>query len=211
MTQLYLIRHGDYLEIMEEKLVDHGLSTLGVRQVELLRDRMAKGLIKADVLVASTLLRAKQTAEMIAPALDLPIEYDMDFEEWRTQDGSLTDEQFVSKWYELSPEHIPYSRWMDGYETWMEFQLRATSAMHHLLLKYEGKTIVLVCHGGIIEASFVYFFGLSRFCFPKATVEAHQTAITHWAQVDYPGVSGIWVLQTYNDDRHLEGIGFEEA
>jgi probable phosphoglycerate mutase len=211
MTHLYLIRHGNSLSAVEGKLVDHGLSPVGVRQVELLRDRLTTGEIKADVLVASTLPRAKHTAEIIAPALDLPIQFDTNFEEWRNQDGSLTAEQFAGRWNDVPPDHLPYSRWMAGYETWMEFQLRATSALHRLLQEHADKTIVLVCHGGIIEASFVYFFGLSRFSFPKATVEARHTAITHWSQVDYPGAPGVWVLQTYNDDRHLAGIAFEES
>ena len=211
MTQLYLIRHGHYIIIMEGKPVDHGLSRMGVRQVELLRDRLTTCEINADVLVASTLPRARQTAHIIAPALGLSIQYDTNFEEWRNQDGSLTSEQFASRWNDVPADHLPYTRWMAGHETWMEFQLRATSALHRLLQEYAGKTIVLICHGGIIEASFVYFFGLSRFSFPKATVEARHTAITHWSQIDYPGVPGVWALQTYNDDCHLAGIMFEES
>ena len=63
MTQLYLIRHAS----------GGPLSELGVRQAERLRDRLAAtGEIRADVLISSTLLRASQTAELVAPALGLP-------------------------------------------------------------------------------------------------------------------------------------------
>ena len=44
-----------------------------MRQAERLRDRLAAtGEIRADVLLSSTLLRASQTAELVAPALGLP-------------------------------------------------------------------------------------------------------------------------------------------
>ena len=209
MTHLYLIRHGKYSSERESKLAYRGLSPVGVRQAELLRNRLVTDGLKADVLVSSTLLRARHTAEIIAPALNLPIQLDADFEEWRNQDGSLSSDQFIRQWSEVPQDQLPYYRWMSGCESWLEFQLRATSALNRLLQEHADKTIVLVCHGGIIEASFVYFFGLSRFSFPKATVEARHTAITDWEQVDYPGVPSVWVLQTYNDDRHLAGITFE--
>ncbi len=38
MTHLYLIRHGDYIGEVNGKLVDYGLSPLGVKQAELLRE-----------------------------------------------------------------------------------------------------------------------------------------------------------------------------
>lgn len=50
----HLIRHGDYIGQANGKLVDHGLSPLGVKQAELLRDRLAAtGEIQADVLIGS--------------------------------------------------------------------------------------------------------------------------------------------------------------
>src|SRR5262249_22253167 len=78
MTNLYLIRHADYTFGLEDgKYRDLGLTPLGVKQAELLRDRLATtGEIKADVLIASTMPRARQTAEILAPALGLPVVLD---------------------------------------------------------------------------------------------------------------------------------------
>ncbi|MGH2482266.1 MAG: histidine phosphatase family protein [Ktedonobacteraceae bacterium] len=211
MTHLYLIRHGRYIREADGRLVDHRLTSVGVRQAELLRDRLATGEIKADVLVASTLPRARHTAEIIAPALGLPVQFDADFEEWRNNDGSLSMEEFNEMWSEVPQDQIPYHHWITGCENWLEFQLRATSAFNRLLLEHAGKTIVLVCHGGIIDMSFVYFFGLGRFSFPKATTEARHTAITSWKEVDFPGFPAVWTLQSYNDDRHLAGMVFKDG
>src|SRR5437016_5081477 len=84
MTHLYLIRHGQALSAVQGTIGNTDLSPLGIKQAEHLRDRLAAtSEIVADVLIASTMLRAKQTAEIIAPALGLPIIFDSDVEEWR--------------------------------------------------------------------------------------------------------------------------------
>src|SRR2546428_6583824 len=84
MTDLFLIRHGEALGAIHNLIGDTRLSPLGVTQAEHLRDRLAAtGEIAADVLIASTFLRAKQTAEIIAPALGLPIVWDDEVQELR--------------------------------------------------------------------------------------------------------------------------------
>ena len=81
MTHLYIIRHGQAISAVQRRVGNTGLSSLGVLQAERLRDRLAAtGEIAADVLIASTLLRACQTAEIIAPALGVPIVLDEEVE-----------------------------------------------------------------------------------------------------------------------------------
>src|SRR5579859_4499760 len=84
-THLYLIRHGDYIfDVADGKYSDQGLSVVGIQQAERLRDRLlGSELIKADVVIASTMLRARQTAEILAPAFGVPVVYDTEIEEWR--------------------------------------------------------------------------------------------------------------------------------
>ncbi|MBZ0289267.1 MAG: histidine phosphatase family protein, partial [Anaerolineae bacterium] len=86
MTHLFIIRHGQYLEDDAHPIINPALSPEGITQAERLRDRLAvSGEIKADVLISSPLLRAKQTADIIAPALGVPVIIDPDMEEWRTE------------------------------------------------------------------------------------------------------------------------------
>lgn len=208
MTHLYLIRHGRYIDEANGKLVDHGLSLLGIRQAELLRDRLAAtGEIQADVLITSTLPRARHTAEVIAPALNLPVVQDPDFEEWRNEDGSLSEEQFLSMWKEVPHEQRPYFRWVPTGENWVEFHLRATSALHRLVQEYAGKTIVLVCHGGVVEASFIYFFGMNIHHLHRAGIATDYTSLTHWQlSTREEGWQPRWLLERYNDRYHLDGV-----
>ena len=99
LTHLYLIRHGDFtIDLKDGKHLDLGLMPLGVSQAERLRDRLATtGEISADVLIASTLPRARQTAEILAPALGLRVVLDEAVEEWRNEDGSLSPNEFMER------------------------------------------------------------------------------------------------------------------
>jgi len=78
-TRLFLIRHGQAVSNVEPMIAgirgDAGLTPLGVMQAERLRDRLAaSGEIKADVFLASSLPRARQTAQIIAPAPVQPLD-----------------------------------------------------------------------------------------------------------------------------------------
>ncbi len=204
MTHLYLIRHGHYIDEVDSKMVDHGLSEKGVQQVERLRDRLAKtGEIKADVLIASTLPRARHTAEILAPALGLPIIFDKEVEEWYNEDGSLSEEEFVSRWRAVPFEQRPFYRWVPGCENWLEFMLRVRSAFNRILTEHEGKTIVVICHGGIVEIAFLHLMELSWANLRLGSVAVDHTSITHWEKVVMPDSTSRWFLQRSNDSLHL--------
>lgn len=211
MTHLYLIRHGQAMVAIKEALNDTGLSPLGVRQAECLRDRLAAtGEIAADVLIASTMPRAKQTAEILAPAFGLPIVFDDEVQEWR--EGNEEDlekidiAEFRARFEAVPYEQKPFFRTVPSSETWVQFVLRAATALNRIVHEHEGKTIVIVCHGGIVDSSMISFLGLSSLQFPRAYFETHNTSITHWlthTREDFPPG---WVLECYNDVMHLRDI-----
>ncbi len=202
MTHLYFIRHGDYVEDLENgSYQDLGLSPEGIRQVERLRDRLVRtGEIKADVLIASPMRRAKASAEILAPTLGTPIVFDAGFEEWVCDDGTIPPEEFSAHWKQVPEAQKPFFRFMQGYETGIEFSGRVQSALNRILQEYDGKTIVLVSHGGVIGASFHYFFGLSGATPARVSIGAKNTSITHWFK---PTHTQTWVLERYNDYHHL--------
>ena len=80
VTRLLLVRHGEsqvYVDGLVGGLATcNGLSDLGRRQAAALGDRLASTheLDPVDVLIASTLPRARQTAQIISPAIgNLPV------------------------------------------------------------------------------------------------------------------------------------------
>lgn len=207
MTHLYLIRHAEAQSAVDRTVGDNRLSRFGVIQAERLRDRLAAGEIKADVLIASTMLRARQTAEIIAPALGLPILFDDDVQEMRPGEAEgMPVEEFRKKYGEPDFERDPFRPASPGGENWGEFMLRMGSSLHRITEQYEGKTIVIVCHGGIIDGSFLYFFGLSTLKVPSVHFYTHNTSITHWQKGMFGGKLPSWRLVKYNDDAHLRDI-----
>ncbi|HEX9132863.1 MAG TPA: histidine phosphatase family protein, partial [Ktedonobacteraceae bacterium] len=208
MTDLYLIRHGEALGAIHDVIGDTALSPLGILQSERLRDRLAAtGEIAADVLISSTLVRASQTAEIIAPALGLPIVFDDEVQELR--DGlaeGMHVEEYRAKYGEVNFRETPFRKVAPGGENWGQFVLRAATALDRIIRQHEGKTIVIVCHGGVIGVSFLYFFGMGTLQYPQAGFDTDNTSITHWAKRSVHGRPTRWRLACYNDDMHLRDI-----
>ncbi|HEY0735613.1 MAG TPA: histidine phosphatase family protein [Herpetosiphonaceae bacterium] len=202
MTHLYLIRHADYIYAEQDgKKRDLGLSPAGIAQAERLRDRLARsGEIKPDVFIASTERGAQETAQIVAPVFEPPLLSDADVEEWRSEDGSFSTEEFMQRWHQLAETQKPFYRWVAGYESWVEFSARAQIALNRIVQEHAGKTIVILTHGGVIQASFEYFFGYGLATMQRATLTMKNTSITHWLQ---PEGSSKWVLERFNDYHHL--------
>src|SRR5437764_15120880 len=134
MTHLYLIRHGQAISAVENTVGNTRLSPLGVKQAERLRDRLAAtGEIAADVLIASTLLRARQTAEIVAPALGLPIIFDDEVQEWR--DGvhrdlqTISIEEYNERFNSVPCDQKPFIQALPRAENWAQFKLHAVNVL----------------------------------------------------------------------------------
>src|SRR5260370_1457760 len=204
MTDLFLIRHGEALGAIHN-LIDHErLSRLGVTKAVHLRDRWAApGEVAADVLIASTFIRARQTAEIIAPALGLPIVFDDEVQEFRdgAADGMPID-AYKAKFGEVNFRETPFRHATATSESSGVFALRAAIALDRITLQHEGKTIVVVCHGGVIGVSFLYFFGMSTIQLPLVGLDTYNSSITHWSRRSYNNRAARWWLVRYNHDRH---------
>jgi 2,3-bisphosphoglycerate-dependent phosphoglycerate mutase len=208
MTDLYLIRHGEALGAVHHIIGDTDLSPLGILQAERLRDRLAAtGEITADVLISSTLKRARHTAEIIAPALGLQIRFDDEVQELR--DGvaeGMHVEDFRATFGDVNFRETPFRQVAPEGENWGQFVLRAVTALDRIVREYEGATIVIVCHGGVIGASFLYFLGIGSLQLPQVGFDTDNTAITHWARRSFSRRPAIWMMNYYNDDMHLRDI-----
>ena len=209
MTNLYLIRHGEGMFAVHGRLADlrgaAGMSPHGVAQAERLRARLAAtGEIAPDVLIASSLPRAQETAAILAPALGgLPVRLDDDLHEMRygEADGMLWA-GYAARFGVPDVYRAPWRPLAPGGEHWVAFVGRISAALARITHEHAGQTIVLVCHGGVIEAAFLYFLGLDAAAGAWAGLFPQNTSITHWVQRD-AGPGGRWQLQRYNDHLHL--------
>ncbi|TMC21026.1 MAG: histidine phosphatase family protein [Chloroflexi bacterium] len=211
MTHLYLIRHGEATSQVQAAIRDDGLTPLGIRQAQRLRDRLATGReIVADVLIASTLPRARQTAEIIAPALGLPIVFDDEVQEFRIGAAAenMSFKELEAKYGKPDFQEDPFHPATPDGENWPRFVLRVSTALDRITRQYEGKSIVIVCHGGVIDCSFIYFFGMDTLRMPRTHFYTQNTSITHWRK-DAPyevGRAARWRLVRYNDNLHVRDL-----
>lgn len=203
MTQIYLIRHGDYIR-QEQAPYDLGLSPKGIAQAQRLRDRLAKEEYTADVLISSPWPRAQETAEIIAPAIKQSIRVEADVEEWRNVgENALTVEEIIQQYLSLPPDQRAFISPGKGLETWAQFGFRICTTLNRLTQEYANKSIFIVTHGGVIEASFVYCYGISPFAAGPfmMMLDPRNTSITHWHKIH---AVNQWRLEKYNDIYHLE-------
>jgi probable phosphoglycerate mutase len=227
MTHLYLIRHGEAysnIELDGNGRVpglrgDKGLTPSGRAQAERLRDRLARtGEIRADALLASTLARARQTAEIIAPALGLPIIPDDDLHEMRAGDevDGMSERELLERYTIPDYRETPYARIAPDGENWGEFILRVGTMLDRVTREYADKTVVLVTHGGVIDASIMIFFQVHTLRVPPFALYTHNTSITEWELERRDGFhahddtakagSARWRLVHYNDDHHIRDM-----
>jgi probable phosphoglycerate mutase len=209
VTSLYLVRHADYrLEPLAGgtwPLHDRGLSERGRAQARALADRLATTReIVPHVLYASTLPRARDTAEVVAAALGLPVRHDDDLQEWDSGNDAMPIDVIDAAWRRLGVRERPFHRFLAGHETGSEFNARVRRALRRIVDAHRGRSVLLVVHGGVIEVAFNLFCDHGEESFRAAYPAAAHTSITHWRR---DAETETWVLECSNDAAHLRGVG----
>lgn len=208
-TTLVLIRHGESNVTVNRVIGGYrtcnGLSPLGIEQAERLRDRLAStGELVPDVLIASNFRRAIETAELIAPAFDgVEIEIDPGFGEHDPgpEIDGITFEAYVDRFGvpDLQADD-PHLDVFPGGETTAAFHLRVGSSIARIVDAHRGKTIVIACHGGVVNATFRQLLRLPST--GSFELVASNTSITEF-RTRRPGT---WQLVRSNDVAHLDGL-----
>ncbi len=205
LTRLVLIRHGEARAALDRVVAGErgckGLTELGRRQAEMLRDRLARtGELVADVLMASTLPRAVETAEIIAPALGRPdIVRDCDLCELHPGEADTLGWDEYEQRYGVDMVANPFEPMSPGGESLAEFNLRVGRALTRLVSEHEGRSVVVACHGGVVMGSMISFLGLPSQRQASADLVVTNTSITEWER------EGRWRLVRFNDSAHLAG------
>ncbi len=211
MTRLILIRHGES-DVTVRRVIGGpsactGLSELGRRQTERLRDRIAGTgeLDGATHLYSSAYRRALETATIIAPALDLETIIETGFGEHdpgRECDG-MPFADFVEQYGMPDWETDRHAVTFPGGETVAEFHHRVGATLSIVLREHHDGTVVVSCHGGVVSAAFRYLLGLPM----TGGFDLHtlNTSLTEFVL----GRPGRWRLVRYNDSAHLAGLPTE--
>ena len=151
---LYVARHGQTQWNAENRIcgrTDLPLNEVGLQQASALAEKAAD--CHLDVIVASPMLRARQTAQAVAAKCGIPV---------------LTDARLIEQDYGIfegmdrkTPEFLANKRqfayrYPDG-ESMMQLAYRVYSFLEEVRGQYGEKNVLLVCHGGVCRVIRTYF------------------------------------------------------
>ena len=196
------LRHGESTGNAESRWqgqADFPLNDVGRAQARALAERWKSEEIKFDFLISSPLTRAKETAEIVASALNLKIEIDP---VWLERDNGeysgLTSSEARQKFSQ--PSFItPYDFvGGDGEGDW-ELFLRAGRALHGLLQREPARYLV-VSHGGFLNQIMHAVVGMTPQANNAGTRFRFQNAA--FAQLIYYPHQHRWTIERLNDSAH---------
>ncbi len=207
--RLFLIRHGDayagFHGVIGGPRGCTGLTPLGRRQAQALGGYLSDtGRVRADVLLASVLPRAIETAEIIAPGLGLEaVRQECDLCEVHTGEADgLAWTEYAARYGSFDMEAEPERVFAPGGESWATFHERVQRIFQQISEEFRDQTVVAVCHAGVIMASLRVLFGIPH---PGtgARTRPTNTGLTEW---EHDPDLDRWTLHSFNEHSHLLGL-----
>lgn len=207
-TRLILVRHGE-ARAWEDQIVGgtrgcQGLTARGRMQAEALRDRWAStGEVQADVVFASVLPRAIETAEIVMPAIaanGVGIVSDCDLCELHPGecDGMPWREYEERYSFDMSAE--PERPMSPGGESLAGFQRRVERTIDRIVTADAGRTVVAFVHGGVVSATTLWLLASGLQERRPYMFDLTNTGITEWIR---PADQETWLFVRFNDSAHL--------
>jgi broad specificity phosphatase PhoE len=167
--RLLLVRHGESTGNAADRiqgLNDEPLTELGREQAQALAYRL-RAQYAPSALYSSPLRRARQTAEIIAAALELSVRVEDGLKEYdpgvvtgmRLEEVQAQYPEIARRWAEDS-WRVP----IPGEEGVEAFQQRVMAAIGAIVAAHDGETVAVVAHGGTLSA---YMAGLLELDFRR--------------------------------------------
>ena len=155
LNKYIFLRHGEALN-NQLKITSswpeknkYSLTFKGVKEIEKIIPRLKKK--KIDLIFSSDVLRAKQTAQIVAGALNKKVIFD---KRLREHNFGAYNGRSAKEWYKLFGHHNDqYIIKPSGGENLAEVKKRMMDFLKMTDRKYEGKTILIVSHANPILAA----------------------------------------------------------
>ena len=201
-TATLLLRHGQTPMSVQKRYAgrsDIPLTDIGLQQAAAAAKRLASAGI--DVIVASPLLRARQTAGEVAATTGAPVVTDdgfreTDFGAWEGLTFAEVRERWpaeVSAW--LADPAVPPP---DG-ESFAEVSERVSAALQRVLADRAGQTVLIVSHVTPIK-----MLVTAALLAPPAALYRMHLDLAALCEIDWYA-DGPAVLRSFNDTGHLAG------
>lgn len=198
--QITFMRHGRSRaddEGVHEGRYDSPLTAVGQAQAHERAQEFQANQIGFDVIISSTLQRARDTAGIIGQALGVPVETDSD---WMEMDngplaGLLYAEAEVR--YPRPPFRNPYEPFAGSGESDWELYARSARAVEKVIRRGPGRYLV-VAHGGILNSALRTIVG------SQPAINQHGMFFgfgdTGYAQMTYFPGRHVWVLLKFQPE-----------
>ncbi len=199
--KLLVIRHGeseaDLLDVHEGR-ADFALTERGHKQAEAMANHVAEN-YNISKIYASTLTRAKQTAEHLSQKTGVPIIFDKNLMEFNNGLLAGLPRAVAREKYPKIP-NLPIDKAVYGQESQVEFGQRAESALSRVISEAKAyETVAVVSHGGTINQLYRSLFDMPVDC--KIFFNTADTGIHIWSITD----TERRVIKA-NFDEHTKGI-----
>lgn len=210
VRRLLIVRHGESEANRQgiwQGQYDSPLTGPGVRQAE--SAAMVLALSSPAFVVASDLLRAAETGDIIGAAAGCPVSYDdrlreLAVGEWTGMPGTLVQERYPED-RERHPRGEDFKRGVTG-ESLTDLRDRVVPALEDIIARLDpGRTAVIATHGIAARTMVGALLGLDT---PRMWHLFGGFGNCHWAELaesslpappDFPVVGGsAWRLQGWN-------------
>ena len=152
--RIFAARHGETQWNAEEKVcgrTDLPLTENGIAQAKALAEKAKQ--YDLDIIIASPMLRARQTAAAVAEKCGIPV---------------IVDDRLIEQDYgiyegvdRLDPGFLANKRQFaykyPGGESMMQVAYRVYGLLEDITRDYDSKNVLLVCHGGVCRVIRTYF------------------------------------------------------
>jgi uncharacterized phosphatase len=189
MTAICLIRHGETDWNLQRKLqgsTDIPLNETGIEQARKTGEHLKD--TEWDIIVASPLIRAKKTAEIINEFLNLPI---IEMEEFKERDfgdaeGMSLEERTTKKY---NTKNYPNQQNIE------EFTERLMTGLSKVQKQFPGKKVLVVAHGGAIQTILTTV--------SNGEINLDNTPLVNACISNIQFAEEAWKVTNYNLNEHL--------
>jgi alpha-ribazole phosphatase len=199
-TRIILVRHGETAWNQENRWQGSQgtrLSERGRRQCEQVAE--ALGAAGVSAIYSSPLERAKESAEIIAQRLNIPVKYtealrERDVGQWE----GLTDDEVKQRFPEERAAHLahPGTFAAPGGESREDVFARAAEFIEQVAADHPGQVVLVVAHAGPIKSAVAHALRAPVHAWPRMDVENASITIIE-------GQPGSLRVIRVNDTSHL--------
>lgn len=203
-SSFVLLRHG-LSEANRDGIVqgqsDYPLADAAHSEIDALIEYWGSRAVKFDRIISSPLLRARDTAERIASAFHVAVEFD---DIWKERHhGKAQGVHYVEarEWYSDGPGASPFEPIFDSGESEWDLHIRASFAVRKIVLLDPGDYLI-VSHGGFLSAVLRSTLGLAP-SFGRTRPVRFSFSNTGYAELRFSHDEARWYVDSLNSTPHL--------